>query len=240
MKVQSTIGKWQKIEQNHGKHIEIPEPMQDPRSPTKKNTEDDDLTGWKVKVSRSKRLRPMKMKPKQQTSSDVNIIEPVRRSADINAIQKSEWEPIKMHVDSGAEDTVAPIEAMPGIEPDTTNASEEGFRVADGTVIPNAGVKDGIIATQEWSTLKGIAFQVAPVNKALLSVSRMVDSGHRVVFDTEWSYIEDRKTGERTTLVRENGLYALRAWVRSRNKGTPPPKPSDPAPKSQPFTRPGR
>ena len=37
--------------------------------------------------------------------------------------------------------------------------------------------------------------------------------------------MEDRKNGERTTLVRENGLYALMAWVRSRNKVTPPTNP---------------
>ena len=182
MKVQSTIGKWQKIEQNHGKHIEIPEPMQVPPSPTKKNTEDDDLTGWKVKVSRSKRLRPMRMRTNHETSSSVNNIEPVKKSADINATQKSEWEPIKMYVDAGAADTVAPIEAMPGIEPDTTNAFKKDCTVADGTVIPNAGVKDGIIATQQWSGLAGVAFQIAPVQKTLLSVSRMVDNRHRVVF----------------------------------------------------------
>ena len=142
------MGKWEKIEENHGNQTEIPEPMQDPPSPTEKNTEDDDLTGWNIKVSRSKRLRPMRMRTNQETSSSVNIIEPVKKSADINATQKSEWEPIKMYVDAGAADTVAPIEAMPGIEPDTTNATEEDFTVADGTVIPNAGVKDGIIVTQ--------------------------------------------------------------------------------------------
>ena len=139
MKVQSTIGKWQKIEQNHGKHIEIPEPMQVPPSPTKKNTEDDDLTGWNIKVSRSKRLRPMRMRTNQETSSSVNNIEPVKKSADINATQKSESEPIKMYVHSGAADTVAPIEAMRA-EPDTTNATEEDFTVGNGTVISNAGV----------------------------------------------------------------------------------------------------
>ena len=108
------MGKWQKMEENHGNRIEIPEPMQAPPFPTEKNTEDDDLTGWKIKVSRSKRLGPMKVRTNQETSSSVNIIEPVKKSADINATQKSESEPIKMYVHSGAADTVAPIEAMPG------------------------------------------------------------------------------------------------------------------------------
>ena len=217
------MGKWQKIEENHGNQTEIPEPMQDPPSPTEKNTEDDDLTGWNIKVSRSKRLRPMRMRTNQETSSSVNNIEPVKKSADINATQKSESEPIKMYVHSGAADWHQSRRCR--AEPDTTNATEEDFTVADGTVIPNAGVKDGIIVTQELSGLKGVAFQIAPVHKTLSSVSRMVDNGHRVVFDAEWSYVEDRKNGERTTLVRENGLYALRAWARSRNKVTPPTNP---------------
>ena len=218
----------------------IPPPLPPPaRAPIEKKN-DDDLKDWQVKVSRSKRLRPMKMKRLAQ-ASPVSMITPIKRSPDINVVdqRKAGWEPIKMYVDSGAADTVAPVASMPNIEPDTTNATAEGFTVADGTVIPNAGVKEGIISTQEWSGLKGIAFQVAPVHKTLLSVSRMVDRGHRVVFDSDWSYIEDIATGERTTLVRENGLYALRAWVRPRNIRPEEKKPAHPGSSQPPFTRPG-
>ncbi len=55
--------------------------------------------------------------------------------------------------------------------------------------------------------------QVADVNKALLSVSRMAKSGHRVVFDVE-SYVGDKETGERMWLTEEGGMYALKLWVK--------------------------
>ena len=39
--------------------------------------------------------------------------------------------------------------------------------------------------------------QVCAVNKALLSVSRMVQAGNRVVFDPNGSYVEDLHSGEK-------------------------------------------
>ena len=260
----------------------------------------EDLEGWKVKVSKSKKLRPLKkqkvrtappqesvewlnsqphlMRPDLESASEfiqgridwmkkqdhlvspeaqearewikgraaieallaksppgqvlmqtkplskakrLDILE--RAKAELNEVEKLKdgWEPIEMTVDSGAGDTVCPIEAMERIVADLQNASEDGFVVADGTKIPNKGCKEGVIATQEWSLPKGVSFQVAPVHKTLLSVSRMVEIGHRVVFDKDWSYIEDVETGERTTLIERNGLYILRAWVRPRKKSNP-------------------
>ena len=61
---------------------------------------------------------------------------------------------------------------------------------------------------------RGIVAQVAEVNKALLSVSRMVKSGHRVIFDSSGSYIEDRQSGEKMWLEEEQGMYSLTLWVR--------------------------
>ena len=148
-----------------------------------------------------------------------------------------------MTVDSGAEDTITGPDTMPNIEADESGADSEGFRVADGSVIPNMGKKSGIIATQEWTSLKGLEFQVAPVHKTLLSVSKMVDKGCRVVFDPEWSYVEDIASGERTTLTRKRGLYVLQAWVRARVKKTCPDGSqdgNDGQKNSAPFQRPGR
>ena len=55
--------------------------------------------------------------------------------------------------------------------------------------------------------------QVTEVNKALLSVSRIVKAGNRVVFDEDGSYIEDKSTGEWIDLRERNGLYHLTMWV---------------------------
>ena len=57
--------------------------------------------------------------------------------------------------------------------------------------------------------------QVAKVNKILASVSRLVEAGNRVVFDSPevGSYIENVKDGKRTFLRQTNGVYFLDVWV---------------------------
>ena len=71
--------------------------------------------------------------------------------------------------------------------------------------------------------------QVCEVNKALLSVSKVVGHGNTVVFG-EWdengnqmNYIEDNQTKERLWMVEENGMYALKLWVKNSDDQTPGP-----------------
>ena len=53
------------------------------------------------------------------------------------------------------------------------------------------------------------------MNKALLSVKKVVNAGNRVVFDSEeGSYIEDKVTKERMWMREENSMYMLRLWVK--------------------------
>ena len=90
---------------------------------------------------------------------------------------------------------------------------------ADGSPIPNVGER-----TIEAVTPSGIStkmkFQVCPVTKALGSVSKMVQSGHRVVFDSaesgEGSYIQSKATGQKTYLREENGVFVLDVWVKPK------------------------
>ncbi len=55
--------------------------------------------------------------------------------------------------------------------------------------------------------------QVCAVNKALLSVSRMVQAGNRVVFDQKGSYVEDIHSGEKMYMYEKGGMYMLKMWV---------------------------
>jgi len=65
---------------------------------------------------------------------------------------------------------------------------------------------------------------VCEVNKALLSVSKVVSRGNKVVFGelddhgNKLSYIEDNVTKERLWIEEENGMYALKMWVRRDGK----------------------
>ena len=55
------------------------------------------------------------------------------------------------------------------------------------------------------------------MNKALLSVKKVVAAGNRVVFDQTGSYIEDTQSGEKMWLTEEEGMYYLTMWVDKEN-----------------------
>ena len=57
--------------------------------------------------------------------------------------------------------------------------------------------------------------QVCDVNKPLLSVSKIVQGGNRVVFDGNGSYIEDTTNGERMWLQEKGGMFMLKMWVKN-------------------------
>ena len=88
------------------------------------------------------------------------------------------------------------------------------YEVANGIRIPNLGEIKFIGFSHEGCE-RGLTAQVCDVNEALLSVSRMVKTGHRVVFDEDESYVEDKIMGEKMWLTEENGMYALQLWVKA-------------------------
>ncbi len=58
-----------------------------------------------------------------------------------------------------------------------------------------------------------MTFQAALVAKPLGYVKKMCTSGHRVVFDDEGSYIQNKATGETNWLREEHGNYVLDIWA---------------------------
>ena len=62
---------------------------------------------------------------------------------------------------------------------------------------------------------RNITAQVCEVTKALLSVRRLVENGHRVVFDPTGSYIEDCQTREKMRMEEKNGLYLMKVWTKT-------------------------
>ena len=54
---------------------------------------------------------------------------------------------------------------------------------------------------------------VTEVDDALLSVSKVVKAGNKVVFDESGSYIELKSSGEVSPLIEQRGLYKLKMWV---------------------------
>ena len=115
---------------------------------------------------------------------------------------------------TGATETVIGESMIASVEVKEGQASRRGvmYETANGERIPNLGEKRFVGHTDEGLERK-VTAQVADVNKALLSVKKIVAAGNRVVFDDE-SYIEDKSSGEKTWLQEDHGMYMLRMWIK--------------------------
>ncbi len=124
------------------------------------------------------------------------------------------WQLLSVAVDSGAAETVIPHKLVTSHPIHETDASRAGvnYASATGDPIPNLGEQILALCMREGS-LRSMKFQAAPVSRPLASVKRICRAGHRVVFDDEGSYIENKLTGEINWLREESGNYMLDMWV---------------------------
>ena len=139
--------------------------------------------------------------------------------AGVNKMEElHEWEEIEMAVDSGATETVVGEDMIKGVETKPGEATRRGvqYEVASGDLIPNLGEKN-FLAYGEQGQARAIKAQVCEVNKALMSVSRMVQAGNKVVFSKSGSYVEDESTKERIPLREQGGMYMLKLWVKNQS-----------------------
>ena len=147
-------------------------------------------------------------------SLDIVESEPVNKG--IMNIGAGKWEPISkgITIDSGAAESVIPPDHAPQFPTVPSDASRAGvsYVAANGGKLPNKGEQKVMFSTKEGIT-RSMMFQVAPVNKPLGSVSRIVHQGNRVVFDVDESFIEHKATGQRMKLEERNGVFILDAWV---------------------------
>ena len=137
----------------------------------------------------------------------------------ISTVQKDGWEEFDMVVDSGASETVIGpnmVESVDAVEGKAYRAGVK-YEVANGVRIPNLGEKNFVGVSNEGMKSQ-MEVQVCDINKGLLSVSKIVANGNRVVFDPQGSYIEDPRTGEVMQLKASRGLYMLKMWTKSTGK----------------------
>ena len=96
---------------------------------------------------------------------------------------------------------------------EATNINNDiSFKLADGSRTPHMGEK-AFAAYTDQGHLRHMVAAVTEVDDALLSVSKVVKAGNRVVFDVNGSYIENTTTGEVTPLTEQRGLYKLKMWI---------------------------
>ena len=149
------------------------------------------------------------------TASSLSAFVAIEPESLHNFVQQGEWLKLKIYVDSGATETVVGEDMLNNIKTIEGECARRGveYEVANGVRIPNLGEKRFKGVTENGFE-RGLVAQVADVNKALLSVSRMVKSGHRVIFDPAGSYIQDCQSGEQMWLEEEHGMYSLTLWVK--------------------------
>ena len=117
-------------------------------------------------------------------------------------------------IDSGAADHVMPLGWLAWIVVTASLGSIGGvnFISANGAKIPNKGEQKVPSMTPEgtWATW---IFQVAGINKPLVSVSKLIKDGWRVTFDEERSYLLHKVTGHTIDLKCERGVFTVEAFV---------------------------
>ena len=153
------------------------------------------------------------MKPRRRRWGTINVLREIVPEG-INNLGDQEWEELEMTVDSGATETVINDDMLQNIDTKQGNAYKRGvkYEVANGEVIDNLGEKtfEGVLESGE---VRGVTAQVCDVNKALMSVRKMVNAGNRVVFEPNGGYIENMHTGSKIDMMDKGGMYTIKMWV---------------------------
>ena len=146
--------------------------------------------------------------------SSVNMLTKIEPPG-LNTIDDDGWEEVELVVDSGATENVVGEDMLQSVDTKTGIAAKRGveYEVANGVRMPNLGEKR-FKCTSTEGVERELTMQVCEVNKGLLSVSKIAQKQHRVVFDDEGSYIEDKATNEKLWLLERGGMYILKVWVR--------------------------
>lgn len=112
-------------------------------------------------------------------------------------------------VDSGAEAVVAPKGIIPGtLATSAMSRSGKVYRAANGSRIANFGQTEAAFRTGEGHNCK-LLFQVADVERVLIGVTPLTESGHEVRLGKHGGEILHVDSGKRIALQRRGGVYHL-------------------------------
>ena len=117
-------------------------------------------------------------------------------------------------MDSGAAESVMPTGVLSGeiLVHGAAKLAGVKYVAANGAKLPTLGQM--VVAFENGVGTAGkILFQVANITKPLVSVSKLIDDGHQVVFDKRASYIIHVESGRKMMLKRERGVFIVDAFV---------------------------
>ena len=122
----------------------------------------------------------------------------------------------KVCVDSGAGESVCPVDAFPSYETKKTAKSGMTYTAAGGQALINVGEKRPEFKTNgvdAWMVFQA----TTKVQKPLAAATMITEKGNRIVLgdaDSE-SYIMNKQSGKKIPLTIENGVYMMQILVKS-------------------------
>ena len=121
---------------------------------------------------------------------------------------------IEATIDSGSVDHVFPEALLPMIELQESEMSRRGarYRTATKEPVKNLGQKKFRCKVAEGHD-RCMVVQVAQIDKPLISVTRLNDTGHAVQMSSVHPHIKHEKSGEITKLRRRGKSFVLDLWV---------------------------
>ena len=125
-----------------------------------------------------------------------------------------EWERVVLTVDSGASDTVVPPHVARNLPllPYPKVGIEYGGQRWSGCEFRRATRRD---QNKRWRTMFLMSFQVVEVHNPLLAVSRLVECGHKVIFDKEDPHILMAGSAEKIPMTCVGGTYEIEVFIRN-------------------------
>ena len=118
----------------------------------------------------------------------------------------------KVCIDSGAGESVCPIDAFPSYSTHKTSKYGARYKAAGGQELINAGEKRPHFKC--GGTNAHMAFQCTDVHKPLAAASKVAKKGNRIVLEADGGYIEHLKTGTKIPLTIENGVYMMEMLIK--------------------------
>ena len=117
---------------------------------------------------------------------------------------------MEITIDSGAAENVMPERVAPNVPVQYSEEQAAGvvYTAANGDVMPNRGKKLVPFTTSEGQR-RMANMQVTDVNRVLMSVAKVCDAGHSVLFTKTGGVIKNLQSGEETKFRREKNVYRM-------------------------------
>jgi hypothetical protein len=130
-----------------------------------------------------------------------------------------DYENIEATIDSGAACCVFPKELCRHIKikPCAESARGAMFRTASGQTVAHEGNRT-IECITDNGLVRRLTGAVTGVRKVLLAVSRLTETGHRVFFDKDGGYIENRQDGSKIPMILKDGVYIIKLRIRAQRQ----------------------